>query len=116
MIDVRALRKRWNITQQELAEIAGCSHAMISRIEKSCERNEPMGGVSFTVACAIMDYFHYRVQREGWNGEAAEFVRMPNRACTGFGRDIWSFYCVEDVTERWYNFYRGADEYRKGLN
>lgn len=101
MIRVRDLRVVFgNISQKELADVAGVSYATISRIEKAQYEGRGVDWVSYPVAERIMDWAFARA-RSVCQGCEVKVQHMPNRSCTEYGRDMFTFYSPEDLTERW---------------
>lgn len=108
MIRVRDLRGVFgNISQKELAEVAGVSYATISRIEKAQHEGRGVEWVSYPVAERIMDWAFAKA-RSMCQGREVEVVHMPNRSCTEYGRDMFTFYSPDDLTERWMDFRIGG--------
>lgn len=108
MIRVRELRGRFgNISQKELAEVAGVSHATISRIEKAQQEGRGVDWVAYPVAERIMDWA-FAEARSMCQGREVEVLHMPNRSCTEYGRDMFTFYSPEDLTERWLDYRIGS--------
>lgn len=108
MIRVRELRGVFgNISQKELADVAGVSYATISRIEKAQHEGRGVDWVSYPVAERIMDWAFAKA-RSMCQGCEVEVQHMPNRSCTEYGRDMFTFYSPEDLTERWMDFRIGG--------
>lgn len=108
MLNIKELRERYGLSQQGFADFAGVSRQMVTRIEKEQAGECPdMGFVHYRHAAAIVDALFALIQAERSGGEP-QILSMPRVSCTSWGRNIYSFYCLEDCTESWLAFWLGG--------
>ena len=106
MLKLAYYRDRYNMSQQAFADFAGVSRQLVSRIEVMQAKDDRpnMDCISFRAAAAIMDALFALVESDR-TGERPEVKSMPKISTSAFGRNIWSFYCPEDFTTQWLEFW-----------
>ena len=106
MLKLAYYRDRYNMSQQAFADFAGVSRQLVSRIEvMQAKEDEPnMDCISFSAAAAIMAALFALVESDKTGKEPAK-KGIPKISTSAFGRNIWSFYCPEDYTTQWLEFW-----------